>query len=85
MQIELAPEVENALVAEAQALGITPTENTVRILKEHSLALQQRLPGHNSRFQTIDDAVAWVESRVREGSPEIKDWRALAHEGHRYY
>ncbi len=82
MQIELAPEIAKAILAEAEAMGLTPDD----VANRHLAALASVIQDGPSPFRNSDEARAWMLSRnpnMPEHSPDI-DWQAVKAEGRRY-
>ena len=79
IQIELQPEIENQLAAQAEACGVTFSE----YLKE-LLVKQAEQPAERVNRRSVDEAIESIRE-LRKGNKlgglKIKD---LIHEGHRY-
>ena len=79
IQIELQPEIENQLAAQAEACGVTFSE----YLKE-LLVKQAEQPAERVNRRSVDEAIESIRE-LRKGNKlgglKIRD---LIHEGHRY-
>lgn len=79
----------DALLCEAESLGIAPEKNQERILVEHARSLlAASLPQDTiANIRTPSEGRAWILARnpnLQRVDPGEVDWRRLAHEGHRY-
>ncbi len=91
MQLELSPQVEQALEKESQSLGISPAELTHQVLAQHAFDWQTRQarltqePLKSGR--TIEDYIEWMKSRnpnYETQDPYAVDWQAIRAEGRKY-
>jgi hypothetical protein len=87
MQIQLSEEIEQALHAEATALGVSASEISARVLMQHAEQWRaQRAAGENAeRF------VEGYLGRMRRKNPDFDttdpfavDWQTLRSEGRRF-
>jgi hypothetical protein len=76
IQIQLQPEMEAQLAAEARARGIT--------LDRYIETIVSARPAENAGSRTIAEAIEAIRAMRKDsslGGPEIKE---LIHEGHKY-
>jgi hypothetical protein len=79
IQIQLHPEIEAQLAAEAQARGMA-LETYVRVFVEEKLS--ERLAANGQRHRAVEDMLAFSgKHRVLLGGESLKD---MVHEGHKY-
>ena len=79
IQIELQPEIERQLVAQAEACGVTFPEYLKELLMK-----QAERPAERANLRSVDEAIESIrELRKgnRLGGLKVKD---LIHEGHKY-
>jgi hypothetical protein len=86
MQIQLSEEIEQALAAEAQALGVSVSEVSAQVLARH---VSESRSGKSAR--TPDHTLASYLERMRRQNPNFDtadpfavDWQAVKAEGRRF-
>ncbi len=88
MQLELSPQIEQALNQESKSLGITPTELSAQILAQHASHWESTQTAQTDRNKwTIDDYIEYIKSRnphYDTANPYAVDWQAIRSEGRKY-
>ena len=89
MQLELAPEIEERLVAEGHAIGLTAAELTAQIVEKYARSLKpiETQESREERHAFIEQHIAWLKANnPNPGAfdPYGVDWQAVKAEGRKY-